>query len=98
MDWFIREDLKKHIEFKQMNLIESWPSLPEMDIVFLRNVLIYFDVEVKKAILSKVKKVMKPDGYLFLGGAETTLNIDDQFERIQVDKASCYKIKGQKTN
>ena len=79
--WRIREELRKMIEFRQLNLIEKWPSMPEADIVFIRNVLIYFDVSVKKQILEKVRGVLRPEGYLLLGGAETTLNIDSNFDR-----------------
>ena len=91
-EWQIKEDIRQMVEFRQINLIESWPSLPAMDIIFMRNVLIYFDVETKKAILSKVRQLIKPDGYLFLGGGETTLNLDNSFERIQFNKTVCYRL------
>jgi chemotaxis protein methyltransferase CheR len=68
------------------------------DIVFLRNVLIYFDVETRKKILGRVRRLLRPDGYLFLGGAETTLNLDDGFERVQTEKFVCYKLKDQKNH
>jgi chemotaxis protein methyltransferase CheR len=53
--------------------------------------LIYFNLPVKKAGLEKIRTTLAPDGYLFLGGGETTLNLDDSFERVQVDKAVCYR-------
>ena len=56
------------------------------------NVLIYFDMETKKAILGKVRRLLKPDGYLFLGGGETTINLDDSFERVQFHKTVCYRL------
>jgi chemotaxis protein methyltransferase CheR len=62
-------------------------------VVFLRNVLIYFDTDTKKMILGKVFKILRPDGFLFLGGAETTLNIDDRFERVPFDRAGCYRVR-----
>jgi chemotaxis protein methyltransferase CheR len=65
-----------------------------MDIIFMRNVLIYFDVETKKNILARVRKTLKPDGYFFLGGAETTLNLDESFKRVQIDKTAYYQIGG----
>jgi len=74
-----------------MNLAQAWPALPSMGVIFMRNVLIYFDMETKKGILSRVKKVLKPDGYLFLGGAKTTLNIDESFNRVQIDKTAYYQ-------
>jgi len=74
-----------------MNLAQAWPALPSMGVIFMRNVLIYFDMETKKGILSRVKRILKPDGYFFLGGAETTLNIDESFKRVQIDKTAYYR-------
>lgn len=95
-EWRIKEPLRKMVEFRPVNLISYWPAMPPVDIVFLRNVLIYFDQPTKREILGKIRKVMRPDGYLFLGGAETTINLDESFERTQFDRASCYKIRGAK--
>jgi chemotaxis protein methyltransferase CheR len=87
--WQIIDEIRQMIEFRQLNLIHSWDSLPQMDIIFLRNVLIYFDVETKRSILNKVKNYLHTDGYLFLGGGETTFHLDSRFEAIQ-DKTSLY--------
>ena len=92
MGWRIKEELRNMIEFRELNLAGTWPLLPKMDIIFLRNVLIYFDVEMKKDILRKIREVLHPDGYLFLGGAETTLNLDDCFKRVPVQGTSCYQL------
>jgi len=92
MGWRIKEDLRNMIEFRELNLAGTWPLLPKMDIVFLRNVLIYFDIEMKKDILRKIREVLKPDGYLFLGGAETTLNLNDDFVRVPFNGTSCYRL------
>ena len=91
LTWQIKEDVRKMVEFRQVNLVETFPQLPPMDIVFLRNVLIYFAPETKRDILLKVKKVMRPDAVLFLGGAETTMNLDVPFVREQLGKATVYK-------
>ena len=92
-NWRIKADLRRMVEFRTINLAESLHSLPQMDIVFLRNVLIYFDVATKKAILGKVRRLMRPDGYLILGGAETTMNLDPAFERVQLEKSACYRLR-----
>lgn len=92
-DYLVNGDLRQAIEFQVLNLIDPWPMLPMMDVVFLRNVLIYFDTDTKKMILGKVFKILRPDGFLFLGGAETTLNIDDRFERVPFDRAGCYRVR-----
>lgn len=92
MGWRLNEDIRNMIEFRQLNLAATWPSLPKIDLVFLRNVLIYFDIEMKKDILKKIRGVLEPDGYLFLGGAETTLNLDDNFQRVPLNGTSCYQM------
>jgi chemotaxis protein methyltransferase CheR len=92
--WEFDPHLRKKVTFKELNLTHAWPFMPAMDVVFLRNVLIYFDVETKKTILGKVRRLLRPNGYLFLGGAETTFNLDDAFERVIFDKATCYRAPG----
>jgi chemotaxis protein methyltransferase CheR len=92
-DFVVSPDLRKAVDFQVLNLLDTWPGLPPMDVVFLRNVLIYFDIDTKRAILNKVRKLLAPHGFLFLGGAETTLNIDDRFERVPFDRAGCYRIR-----
>ena len=80
------------VEFSRFNLLDAWPAFPPIDICYVRNVLIYFDVESKKQILAKVRRILRLDGHLFLGGAETTLHLDDAFERVQFDLAGCYRL------
>ena len=92
MSWRIKEELRNMIDFHPLNLAGMWPLMPRMDIVWLRNVLIYFDVEMKKDILQKVRHIMQPDGYFFFGGAETTINLDDHFVRLQYNGTSCYRL------
>jgi chemotaxis protein methyltransferase CheR len=92
-EWEVNADLRRRVDFRELNLISEWPWFPPLDIIFLRNVLIYFDVETKKAILGKIRRLLRPGGYLLLGGAETTYNLDDAFERVPLDKTSCYRVK-----
>ena len=92
--WKLNDDIRAAVEFREMNLVRPWPLLPKMDIIFLRNVMIYFDVDTKKAILSRVAKVLSPDGYLILGAAETTLNLDDSFRRVESLKGGFHKLVG----
>ena len=65
--------------------------VPQVDVLFLRNVLIYFDLSTKQEILRRVRTVLRPDGYLLLGTAETTLNVDEAFTRITSDRATAYQ-------
>jgi chemotaxis protein methyltransferase CheR len=92
LDWRLRADVRSSVQFEPMNLIAPWRSTPSFDIVFLRNVLIYFDVDVKRSILGKVNQRLARDGYLFLGGAESTMNLDSSFERAPYERAGCYRL------
>ena len=93
LEWKVTDDLRRMVEFKEMNLIGPWLPMQQLDIVFIRNVLIYFDPPTKKMILEKIRKVLRPDGYLFLGGAEITINLDDRFERMPLERAGVFRIK-----
>ncbi len=92
--WQIREDLRTMIQFKDLNLAKPWPLLPNFDLVLMRNVLIYFDLATKREIFARIRKVLRTDGTLFLGGAETTVGIDDSFDRNMVGTAVCYRMRG----
>ena len=91
MDWVLKESIRDCVDFQPLNLAKPWSPLPAMDLIMLRNVLIYFEVPVKKEILSQVRHVLKPDGYIFLGCAESTINLDTNFERITFEKTGCYR-------
>ena len=93
-EYEIKPHLRSMVEYKAMNLAAPWGNMPEFDIVFLRNVLIYFDVDTKRDIFGRTKRLLRPDGYLFLGAAETTVNLDDGFERAPYERAGCYVRRG----
>jgi chemotaxis protein methyltransferase CheR len=80
--WMINSELKSMIRYKKLNLLSSFESLGKFDIVFCRNVLIYFEVETKRQILERISRQMPPDGILVLGSAETVLNVSDHFQLI----------------
>ncbi len=90
--WHIRPDLRAMIDFRPLNLAAAWPPMPSFDLVFLRNVMIYFDVATKKTILGRVARLLRPDGYLVLGGAETTFNLDDSYQRVEALKSGFYSL------
>lgn len=92
-NWRIRDEVRALVQFQELNLAKPFPVLPRFDLVFLRNVLIYFDTESKRAILAKIRRQLAPDAYFFLGGAETTLNLDENFEVATVGRAVCYRMK-----
>jgi len=93
MQWELAPQIRAMATFMKLNLIERWPPLPTMDVVFLRNVLIYFSPDTKRAILEKVRAVMAPQAVLFLGAAETTMGLDSSFERIQTGNSVYYRLK-----
>lgn len=92
LSWEVRAVLRDMVSFQELNLIREWRGLPRMDIIFLRNVLIYFDPDVKTRILQNTSKLLKPDGCLFLGLSETTLNLDTDYQRVTTDLSHHYKI------
>jgi chemotaxis protein methyltransferase CheR len=79
------------VEFRELNLIHPWPRLAGLQMVLMRNVMIYFDVETKKTILARTGLLLDPRGYLLLGGSETTMNLDDSFEPTPVDGVICFR-------
>jgi chemotaxis protein methyltransferase CheR len=91
LEWQVKADVRKMINFRKLNLMEAFPAMPEMDVVFLRNVLIYFDVPTKKRILDRLARAIRPGGYLFLGTVESTHNLSTEFQAVQVGNATCYQ-------
>lgn len=77
--WQVKANIKRRIEFKPYNLKDSFVSLGKFDVVFCRNVLIYFSAELQNEILRKIHGVLKPGGYLFLGGSETPRGLNELF-------------------
>jgi chemotaxis protein methyltransferase CheR len=77
-EWQVDESIRS-MEFRTLNLARPWPYVPQADVVFLRNVLIYFDIETKRAILDRIRGGLRPGGALFLGAAETTLGVHSGF-------------------
>jgi chemotaxis protein methyltransferase CheR len=91
--WRVTPALRRNVSFKLMNLTAPLPAMPLFDVIFLRNVLIYFDVATKKSVLQNVARLLRPDGWLFLGAAETTIGIDDNYERVAAGRTSAYRVR-----
>ncbi|MCW8860960.1 MAG: protein-glutamate O-methyltransferase [Rhodospirillales bacterium] len=77
--WQIDPALRAMITFKEFNLLHDMKAMGKFDVVFCRNVLIYFDPPTKAKVLANVASLMPSDGILFLGGAETVLGVSDKF-------------------
>ncbi|KUL25961.1 CheR family methyltransferase [Actinoplanes awajinensis] len=91
--WRIIQPLRRNVSFKHMSLTAPFPPMQPFDVIFLRNVLIYFDVATKRQVLQQAAKLLRPDGWLFLGAAETTIGIDDNYERVAAGRTSAYRIR-----
>jgi chemotaxis protein methyltransferase CheR len=92
LQWQISDDVRRMVEYRELNLIDPWAGLASVDVVFLRNVLIYFDTQTKKTILGRVRQILHPEGYLFMGGAETTLNLDEAYDRVTMGRAVVHRL------
>lgn len=91
-EWQLKDEVRRMVQFEQLDLRQSLRSRGPFDIIFCRNVLIYFDLETKRRILDEMRGALYPGGYLLLGGAETTINIDDRFRRVELNGATFYRV------
>ena len=89
--WRLREEIRRMVKFWPVNLSREWPVLPRMDIIFLRNVLIYMDEASKRSIMTRAHGLLRPDGFLFLGAAESTFNLADLFRRTEWEVSGCFR-------
>ncbi len=90
-NWVVKPEVRGLVTFRHLNLNERWTGLPTMDVILLRNVLIYFNPDTKSQILAKVHRQMTPDGALLLGGAESTMGLSTDFERVVLGKTMVYR-------
>lgn len=84
--WVICDDLKKMVKFEYFNLLDDMKKLGTFDVIFCRNVLIYFDEKTKTQIFARMNAQIAQDGFLFLGGAETTIGITDKFKPLETQR------------
>jgi chemotaxis protein methyltransferase CheR len=75
--WRINEHLQSRINFSEFNLLSDYAPLGRFDVIFCRNVLIYFDVPTKKGVLDRLAKILAPDGFFIMGAAETVIGLTD---------------------
>ena len=91
--WSISQDCRRLVEFRMLNLNTTWPMMPPCDVVFVRNVMIYFDVPTRATVVERMRRILRPDGALFLGGAETLIGMDTGYERLTGVGCSYYRPK-----
>ena len=90
--WEVKPEIRSRITFKSLNLQQSYTSLGKFDIVFCRNVLIYFSSEFKTDILTRMGEMMNPEGYLFLGSSETPNRYTPIYKMVRTPTGVIYQI------
>ncbi len=91
--WRVNEQIRRRVIFKELNLMNAYASLGKFDIIFCRNVLIYFSAELKRDILNRMAQALVPGGYLFLGSTETLASYCDEFETVRHQGGIVYQVK-----
>jgi chemotaxis protein methyltransferase CheR len=88
--WQLNPDIRSMIQYRPLNLLQDFTNMGKFDIIFCRNVLIYFDQEMKTQIFGRLAKCMEPDGFMALGAAETVVGLTDTFKP-HADKRGLYR-------
>jgi len=91
--WEVRPEIRNRVTFRELNLLQSYAGLGRFDIVFCRNVLIYFSADLKRDILQRIARTLKPRGYLFLGGSESPTSYVNLFEMVRTPAGVVYRLK-----
>lgn len=89
----VRADIKRAVNFRHLNLLDNYHLLGKFDIIFCRNVLIYFSAEVKSQIINKFADQLNPNGYLILGASESMSGLSDKFNMIRCNPGIIYQKK-----
>lgn len=89
----VKPEVKKLTSFRNYNLLDSYASLGKFDIIFCRNVLIYFSSDVKSKILNQFASALNPGGYLILGASESLTGLTERFEMVRCNPGIIYKLK-----
>lgn len=91
--WQVIDEVKKRVSFREQNLLQGFSTLGKFDIIFCRNVLIYFSSERKQDILKRMALSLNRGGYLFLGASETISGYSDAFELVRTPFSTVYRRK-----
>ena len=89
----VREHVRKNVTFRHLNLLDSYTLLGKFDIIFCRNVLIYFSPDVKAKIIKQFAQALNPRGYLFLGASESLTSTSTEFEMVRCNPGIIYRKK-----
>lgn len=89
--WRLNEQVRRPVEFRRLNLLDDFALEAPVDLVFLRNVMIYWDVPTRRTVLARVRRMLHPEGYLVLGAAEASPLLEDGFTRHLIGQTSWYR-------
>jgi chemotaxis protein methyltransferase CheR len=89
----VKDNVKRLVTFKPQNLMESYSMLGKFDMIFCRNVLIYFSADMKSKVLNQMASSLNPGGYLMLGASESLTGLTDKFEMVRCNPGIVYKLK-----
>jgi len=91
--WQVNANIRSRINFREVNLLQSYTSMGKFDAIFCRNVLIYFSAESKKDILDRMASSLNPRGFLMLGASESITQYSDRFEMVRASTGVVYRLK-----
>ncbi|GMM90287.1 protein-glutamate O-methyltransferase [Vibrio fortis] len=89
----VKDNVKRMVNFRPQNLMDSYALLGKFDIIFCRNVLIYFSPDMKSKVLNQMANSLNPGGYLLLGASESLTGLTDRFEMVRCNPGIIYKLK-----
>jgi chemotaxis protein methyltransferase CheR len=92
--WRVKPNIRQMVSFQKQNLLDNFGGLGTFDVIFCRNVLIYFDAESKKKVLSSLARQTSPDGYLIMGAAETVVGLSQDFSPVQGRRGLYGRVSG----
>lgn len=92
-EWEVRPEVKARATFREANLLANYSILGRFDVIFCRNVLIYFSNELKRDIINRMAKILSPGGYLFLGSSESISAHSDAFEMVRCNPGVVYRLR-----
>lgn len=95
-EWHLVPAIRERVEFAELNLAVPWPTLPPMDLILMRNVLLYFEPTLRQRVFRRLVQALHPEGLLVLGASETAHTMDDSFEEVRLGRAVVYRRRGRR--
>jgi chemotaxis protein methyltransferase CheR len=92
--WALKPEIRKLVEFRKQNLLDSFATLGRFHLILCRYVLIYQDAEKKKAIVQNLEKILAPKGFLVFGASESAFGLSKDLDQISTDGAILYQKRG----